>query len=147
MIKVCAVCDYDLHVHPATDDRPYVGPVLRVTMGVLEHRKWGTQLCSQPFEDDVMIKWMHGPCAKEAGVIVVHLKQEHCVLCGHQFILHGDGYPGDSVIRFDRGHVSMESWELEKNENSFKSKHVGYVHYACAMHHTWRLPLGDSLVA
>ena len=137
-MRICLICDKDLQEDP-NGDNPYVGPVVRLTMGVLEHRKWGNRMVKHPFEDEDLCKWVHGSCAREEGIVVAQMKPEHCILCGSRFELEGDGYPGDTVLRFDRGHIELEVWE--ENDDDLRIKISGYTHFTCAVLDTWNLPL------
>lgn len=136
-MRSCLICGLDLHQDPH-DDKPYVGPVLRLTTGVLEHRKWGDHLVKHTFEDEELEKWMHGSCARDEGIVVIQMKHEHCILCGNRFELEGDGCPGDMVIRFERGHIALEAWE---EEDDLVTKTSGFVHFTCAVFDEWGLPL------
>ena len=144
-MRVCFICDLDLHQSPRKPSVPYVGPVLKIRAGVLEHRKWGNKLIPQPFEDEEDHKWMHGPCAKRKGIVVSQLKRDHCVLCGHQIEVEGDGHLGEMVIRFERGYLELEVWEVEllDDEDILNIKCAGYVHFNCAVFNDgpWELPL------
>lgn len=136
-MRSCLVCAHDLQQDP-DNDKPYTGPVLRLTTGVLEHRKWGNMLIKHPFEDEQSHKWVHGCCAREQNIVVSQMKSEHCILCGNRFELEGDGHFGDTVIRFERGHIDLE---VLGGEDDLMTKTSGYVHFTCAVFDEWTLPL------
>lgn len=152
-MRVCLICDLDLHQNPKRPSKPYVGPVLKIRTGVLENRKWGTKFVQHPFEDDENHKWIHSMCAKRAGIVVSQLKRDHCILCGLPFELEGDGHFGDTVLRIERGQLELEVWEVEDDddEDSVRVKSAGFVHFTCAVMDdgpkNWRLPLIDLQVA
>jgi len=152
-VRVCLICDLDLHQNPKRPSKPYVGPILKLRTGVLEHRKWGMKLVPHHFEDEEICKWVHGPCAKRAGIVVTQLKRDHCILCGLQIEMEGDGHFGDTVLRIERGHLALEVWEVEDedDEDAIKVRCAGYVHFNCAVMDDgpgdWRLPLINLQVA
>lgn len=124
-MKRCIVCERELL--PDTQ-------VVRLEQGLIEYRGWGTKFKHLDFEDGDDQKWLHWSCAKaKHHVSTVHLKTEHCVLCDKQFEFDSPGYPGDCVLKIDRGALS--------EERQFESIHGGYTHFVCAVFENWCLPL------
>lgn len=132
-MSICLICDEPVE----TVDEA----VIRLLQGTLEHRRWGLHLKRFDFEDDDEVKWMHIQCAKRKRIVVAMLKHRHCILCGKQMELDGDGHHGDCVLRIERGVKPPESLTEEPEE--FEANHGGYVHFVCAVFDNWHLPLRD----
>jgi len=118
---------------------PFIGPeVIRLKHGCVQHRKWGVEFITLPFEDNEKLKWLCFTCALDNYVLSddgkrfsSHLNglntDGQCCLC-NRVIEPRPSEEWSSAILIELGSMKLSS---KSGITVFKPSMSGHLHYLC----------------